>query len=311
MAPLAAQKEVTTAKVDVDDVFNPGMCRTLAKLLKKEKTNLEERTSGRGLPSWAKEEAVQYFRDNLALDDKFQSGWSRSRMDICLMHFRKVIDGWYPGSKEFWKQIRDFCKEWSGWKSGPPVSRPLSAGRLNNYLTHLYRGSTHIAEEVIPSAEMLAAVGRFGIRVSDIRLTSDSIYQACRDFTGLDWHQGSATDPCPWPVPQAFNGLLISWKLFAQARGHNRVYLNPPWSQLDSWLHKATLEYNTGLQILIVVPRWTEESCISTLASTHYSLRFAPRLLQIKTRRLWDAEFAHPTSGKAMAPLDITLIWMV
>ena len=31
----------------------------------------------------------------------------------------------------------------------------------------------------------------------------------------------------------------------------------------------------------------------------------------VEAGRMWDAEFAHPTSGKAMAPLDVTLIWMV
>ena len=36
---------------------------------------------------------------------------------------------------------------------------------------------------------------------------------------------------------QAFDGLKCSWQLLAESLG--RVYLNPPWSQLDCWLHKA------------------------------------------------------------------------
>ena len=38
---------------------------------------------------------------------------------------------------------------------------------------------------------MTGPPGRFGIRVSDIRLTSDSIFKFCRDWTGLDWSAGT------------------------------------------------------------------------------------------------------------------------
>ena len=38
---------------------------------------------------------------------------------------------------------------------------------------------------------------------------------------------------------QAFDGLKCSWKTLAVPFGHNRVYLNPPWSQLDCWLEKV------------------------------------------------------------------------
>ncbi|CAE7888387.1 CML12 [Symbiodinium microadriaticum] len=253
------------AELKVDGVCH-DVCRIMAKFLnsKSPPSPPESDQEGLLLPDWKKEQAVQYFQHNLVIDDKFHSNWSRTRSELCLAHFRRLVDSWHPGKKDFWKQCRDFCKEWAGWQSGPPVCRPLSAGRLNNYLTHLARGSD--AQEIIPSPEMLAAVDRFGIRVTDIRLTSESIFKFCRDWTGLDWRAGHASDPCPWPVPQAFNGLLCSWKLFAQARGHNRVYLNPPWSHLDLWLRKAAMEYATGLQILIVVPRWTEAiSCIFSL----------------------------------------------
>ena len=56
-------------------------------------------------------------------------------------------------------------------------------------------------------------------------------------------------------LQQAFDGLLCSWKLLAQARGHNRIYLNPPWSHMDSWLEKA------GFGSSCVLPRWSHETC--------------------------------------------------
>ncbi|CAK9005713.1 unnamed protein product [Durusdinium trenchii] len=261
-----------------------------------------------GLSTWAKEEAVRHFRENLAIDDKWSNGWSYARSELCVAHFRKLLDCWYPGRKDFWKECQDFCKEWAGWQSGPPRCRPLSAGRLNNYLSHLHRGSTHRMEEILPTPEIMAAVHRYGIRVSDIRLTSPSIFEVCQAWTGLDWRVGHAADPCPWPVPHAFDGLKCSWQLLAKSFG--RVYLNPPWSQLDCWLQKAAWEYSFGLQILMVVPRWSEDSCIAILTSAQKSLRLSTPL-RLKTRRLWDAEFKHPASGSSMAPLDVTLIWMI
>jgi len=303
------QKPIATKPPDDDAKVN---CEMHVSALRTGPTTVKAQSpqSKPGLSAWAKDEAVRYFRENLALDDKWSTGWSKMRSELCVAHFRKLLDGWYPGKKDFWKQCQDFCKEWSGWQSGPPRCRPLSAGRLNNYLTHLHRGSTHRVEEIIPSPEILAAVQRYGIRVSDIRLTSQSIFDVCQSWTGQDWRGGHAADPCPWPVPRAFDGLKCSWQPLAVPFGHNRVYLNPPWSQLDCWLEKAAVEYSSGLQILMVVPRWSEDSCISTLTTAQKSLRI-PTPLRIKTRRLWDAEFKHPTSGSNMAPLDVTLIWML
>ncbi len=91
-------------------------------------------------------------------------------------------------------------------------------------------------------------------------------------YLSFSW-SGHAADPCPWPVPrvslacfflvfltcltdfcgfdgQAFDGLKCSWQPLAVPFGHNRVYLNPPWSQLDSWLEKARWD---GFHLLNVV----------------------------------------------------------
>ena len=64
-------------------------------------------------------------------------------------------------------------------------------------------------QEIVPTPEIMAAVHRFrlgflegwvydsddhsdryGIRVSDIRLTSSSIFEVCKAWTGLDWRVG-------------------------------------------------------------------------------------------------------------------------
>ena len=41
-----------------------------------------------------------------------------------------------------------------------------------------------------PKRKLASGHPRYGIRVSDIRLTSQSMFDACRSWTGLDWSEG-------------------------------------------------------------------------------------------------------------------------
>lgn len=161
--------------------------------------------------------------------------------------------------------------------------------------------------------EVCATAKRFGIRLSDIRVTCDSIFEACKAWTGLSWGKDDAADPCPWPSPLGLDGLRCCWQELAAASGHKRVYLNPPWSRLDPWLYKAVCECRDGLPVLAVVPEWHEADVQCKRFAeivNQQNANTAPKNLDIQSKVLWDAQFAHPTTGCKMPPLNVMLIWI-
>eukprot|EP00660_Eupelagonema_oceanica_P013983 gene13983-13625_t len=102
-------------------------------------------------------------------------------------------------------------------------------------MVHLYEADTPgyaQAEEVSQTAL------RFGIFHTDIRTTGRGVWAAAQQLTGVDWE--SAADPCPW-------------RALSEGKGR-RVYLNPPFSRVDSWLAKAAEERRNGVEVLAVVP---------------------------------------------------------
>lgn len=305
---------------------------------------------GKLLEPWAVDEALRYFEQNLLLE-VFRKG-ERSgdrRAERCAADFRCLIESWRPNCTDFWWRCAEFSKKWGHWGSGAweksrtdsPRARPLSAGRLTNYLTRLSLSTAPAtlgagvelcteAEEYFPPV-VFSTAHRFGIRASDIRVTCDSVFEACKDWTGLDWGKDGAADPCPWPVAPDLDGLRCCWRQLAAASGHERVYLNPPWSKLDVWLYKAACEARKGIPVLAVVPSWQTWSNSQTSSSQSWSSsqttvckdikQFSdslnkedpespPRHLDIRSRVLWDAEFAHPTTGSKMPPLNVMLIWL-
>lgn len=57
-------------------------------------------------------------------------------------------------------------------------------------------------------------------------------------------------DPCPFPLPK-FNGLEIPWP--------NKVFVNPPFSDLPSWTEKCSIEYKNGSSdIVLLMPSRTD-----------------------------------------------------
>jgi len=282
------------------------------------------------LASWAVREALRYFEEKLLLE-VFRCGQRPGdrRAEICAAHFRSLVESWQPNSPTFYKRCTEFSKQWAPGAAkgcGSPRARPLSAGRLSNYLTRLSRslepaepgGEVDLCtpEEAEFPKEVYTAVQRFGIRLSDIRVTCASVFEACKEWTGLDWGQDHAADPCPWPVPPGFDGLRCSWRQLAAASGHKRIYLNPPWSKLDEWLYKAVCECRAGLPVLAVVPSWKGDLICSDIMQSMVIIDrleyWAPRRhpFQVQSRVLWDAEFAHPTTGHKMPPLNVMLIWL-
>jgi hypothetical protein len=108
----------------------------------------------------------------------------------------------------------------------------------------------------------------------------------------------------------------------AAAAGRNRVYLNPPWSKLDIWLYKAVCECRQGLSVLAIVPGWLDTVCTDIeqfvrvldkqeqLDEEGRLSRLPSYQIAIQSRILWDAEFAHPTTGDKMPPLNVQAVWL-
>eukprot|EP00928_Gymnodinium_smaydae_P020199 TRINITY_DN17811_c0_g3_i2.p1 TRINITY_DN17811_c0_g3~~TRINITY_DN17811_c0_g3_i2.p1 ORF type:complete len:898 (+),score=69.44 TRINITY_DN17811_c0_g3_i2:194-2887(+) len=249
-------------------------------------------------------EAVRYFQTRLLLEE-FRPKQARADDELvadCTTQFALMVASWHIGSPDFYLACQDFSKNWAP-RNGEtskhsPRCRPLSVGKLTNYLAHLLCKSSADAD---CSPEVVATACRFGIKASDIRITCDSVFRACLEWTGVNWNCQGAADPCPWPVPDGMDGLECCWAELAAASNHERIYLNAPWSRVDAWIQKATREVQKGPQVLAIVPLWLMPSCQSLLDNVSFT---------VKRKVLWDAEFEHPVSHQKVPPLDVMLVWM-
>lgn len=71
-------------------------------------------------------------------------------------------------------------------------------------------------------------------------LTPPDLYTALQAEFGFDF------DPCPWPRPEGFDGLLVEW-------GQSN-YVNPPFNGPTAWVKKAIREYRSGKKVVFVFP---------------------------------------------------------
>lgn len=80
-------------------------------------------------------------------------------------------------------------------------------------------------------------------------LTPPELYQTLNEEFGFDF------DPCPYPLPEDFNGLSIEWR--------NSNYVNPPFGSVlhqgkisgpTAWAKKALSEYQQGKTVVMVYP---------------------------------------------------------
>jgi hypothetical protein len=53
-------------------------------------------------------------------------------------------------------------------------------------------------------------------------------------------------DPCPYPKPEDFNGLLVEW-------GKSN-YVNPPFKGPTAWVRKAIAEFKKVKKVVFVFP---------------------------------------------------------
>lgn len=80
-------------------------------------------------------------------------------------------------------------------------------------------------------------------------LTPPELYETLNREFGFDF------DPCPYPLPEGFDGLTCEW-------GHSN-YVNPPFGSIThqgkkkgmtAWVRKALAEHAKGKQVVIVFP---------------------------------------------------------
>ena len=65
-------------------------------------------------------------------------------------------------------------------------------------------------------------------------------------YTALDAEFGFDFDPCPYPRPEGFDGLIVPW-------GESN-YVNPPFNGPTAWVKKAIREYQQGKKVVFVFP---------------------------------------------------------
>jgi len=80
-------------------------------------------------------------------------------------------------------------------------------------------------------------------------LTPQNIYQKLNDEFEFDF------DPCPYPLPNGFDGLTCEWG--------SSNYVNPPFGSIihegkkkgpTAWARKAIKEYEKGKKVVLVYP---------------------------------------------------------
>lgn len=71
-------------------------------------------------------------------------------------------------------------------------------------------------------------------------LTPPAMYEALNSEFAFDF------DPCPYPRPEGFDGLLVPW-------GESN-YVNPPFNGPTAWVKKAIREYKQGKKVVFVFP---------------------------------------------------------
>ena|ERR1700739_4110893 len=95
-------------------------------------------------------------------------------------------------------------------------------------------------------------------------------------ITPKDIYPIDCFDPCP--QNPTFDGLSIPW--------HGNVFCNPPYSEIETWIHKALRERERVESCVMLLPNWTDRKWFTLIEN--YKIKFYPGRLK----------FLDPITGK-------------
>lgn len=87
-------------------------------------------------------------------------------------------------------------------------------------------------------------------------------------------------DPCPYPLPDGFDGLSVEWG--------SSNYVNPPFKGPTKWIRKAIEEHKKGKRVVLVFPidKWI-----------HYLLEAGATVRNLKDVKWCAVEDGNPGKG--------------
>ena len=101
---------------------------------------------------------------------------------------------------------------------------------------------------------------------SDVHITPDRVWDMI--YQRWNYSQGRFFDPCP--LNEDFDGLEIEWE--------ELNYVNPPYTLLKEFVHKAFIENNKGKEVILLLPSKTDQNWF------HVLLMYKPQILWIEKR---------------------------
>lgn len=69
----------------------------------------------------------------------------------------------------------------------------------------------------------------------------------------------SEWDPCPYPLPDGFDGLQVDWSQHVDEKEY--VFVNPPFSNLLKWAEKAVDMQRKGVNIIFFAAARMDNKC--------------------------------------------------
>lgn len=71
-------------------------------------------------------------------------------------------------------------------------------------------------------------------------------------------------DPCPYPLPEGYDGLKVDW-----GEPGDAVFVNPPFSQVCAFAEKAVEQCKRGVKVLLFIAARTENAAWQRWAFPH------------------------------------------